>query len=55
MGLRLLDGLSIDNFSGFENEVAELIENGLLIKENNRYKLTRQGLYLANEVFEKFV
>lgn len=55
MGLRLLDGLSTDKFNGFEKEVTELIENGLLIQENNHYKLTRQGLYLANEVFEKFV
>jgi len=55
MGLRLLKGLSVDNFQGFEKELAELIESGLLMRENSHAKLTRKGLYLANEVFEKFV
>jgi len=55
MGLRLLDGISVDNFTGFEKEVKELMNDGLLVQENNNYKLTRQGLYLGNLVFEKFV
>jgi len=55
MGLRLLDGISVENFLGFEKEVEELISDGLLCRENGNYKLTRQGLYLANLVFIKFV
>lgn len=55
MGLRLLDGLEVEKFKGFEKEVKELIEDGLLIQDNNKYKLTRKGLFLANLVFEKFV
>ena len=55
MGLRLLDGLLVDKFLGFEKEVSELIENGLLMRKNNHYKLTKRGLYLANEVFSMFV
>ncbi|NQT26999.1 radical SAM family heme chaperone HemW, partial [candidate division KSB1 bacterium] len=55
MGLRLLDGLEVEKFNGFEKEVAELIEDGLLRRENNHYKLTRRGLYLGNLVFERFV
>ena len=55
MGLRMLEGLPIDQFRGFEKEVTELIENGLLIRKNNHYKLTRKGIYLANEVFVRFV
>ena len=55
MGLRLLEGLPHDNFQGFEKDLAELIESGLLTKENSHIKLTRRGLYLANQVFEKFV
>lgn len=55
LGLRLLEGISTDNFQDFEKELTELIESGLLIKENSRVKLTRKGLYLANLVFEKFV
>ena len=55
MGLRLLDGLEADKFKGFEKQVAELVENNLLIKENSKIKLTKRGLYLANEVFAKFI
>jgi len=55
MGLRLLDGLEAKKFTGFEKELNELIETGLLTRENSHIKLTKQGLYLANEVFEKFV
>ena len=55
MGLRLLDGIPSEKFSGFEKELTELIGSGLLMRENSHIKLTRQGLYLANEVFEKFV
>lgn len=55
MGLRLIDGISIDKFKGFEKQVAELIEQGLLVQDQNNYKLTRKGLYLGNMVFERFV
>ncbi|MFA4904988.1 MAG: radical SAM family heme chaperone HemW [Candidatus Margulisiibacteriota bacterium] len=55
LGLRLLDGLEVEKFRGFEKEVAELMANNLLMRRNNHYKLTRKGLYLANLVFEKFV
>ncbi|MFH1826114.1 MAG: hypothetical protein ABH823_02335 [bacterium] len=55
MGLRLLDGLEADKFAGFENEVRELISDGLLEQFENKYKLTRRGLYLANEVFARFI
>ncbi|MFH1541771.1 MAG: coproporphyrinogen III oxidase, partial [bacterium] len=55
MGLRLLDGLEIKKFQGFEKEVRELISDGLLEQFEKKYKLTRRGLYLANEVFTRFV
>lgn len=55
MGLRLLEGLSIEKFSGFEQEVAELINDGLLERDGDRYKLSKKGLYLGNLVFEKFI
>jgi oxygen-independent coproporphyrinogen-3 oxidase len=55
LGLRLLDGIAIDHFKGFEKEVVELINDGLLMEANGNYKLTRRGLYLGNVVFEKFV
>lgn len=55
LGLRLLDGISTDHFVGFENEVDELIKDGLLEEKNGNYRLTRRGLFLGNLVFEKFV
>ncbi len=55
LGLRMLEGLPIEKFAGFEKEVDGLIKDGLLKLENGNYKLTRQGLYLGNLVFEKFV
>jgi oxygen-independent coproporphyrinogen III oxidase len=55
LGLRLLAGIPISNFTGFEKEVAELIKDGLLEQKNGNYRLTRHGLFLGNIVFEKFV
>ena len=55
MGLRLMDGLHQDNFKGFAKEVEELTKSGLLEQAGLNIKLTRKGLYLANEVFLHFV
>jgi coproporphyrinogen III oxidase-like Fe-S oxidoreductase len=55
LGLRLLDGLPVEKFNGFEREVQELIDDGLLTPSGHNYKLTRKGLYLGNLVFAKFV
>ncbi len=55
LGLRLLDGISKDKFTGYETEVAELVNDGLLEEKDGNYKLTRRGLMLGNLVFEKFV
>lgn len=64
LNLRLLKGLNINLFKKqynydpyyfFNQQIKEL--KGLkLIKEKDNYlKLSRRGLYLANEVFEKFI
>jgi oxygen-independent coproporphyrinogen-3 oxidase len=55
LGLRLLDGLEQDKFTGFETEVSELMKEGLLEAAGNYYRLTRKGLYLGNQVFARFV
>ena len=55
MGLRLMDGLSVNNFKGYEKEVKELTNDGLLELDGDHYKLSKKGLYLGNLVFEKFV
>lgn len=55
LGLRMLEGLPKVKFTGFDNEVGELIKDELLEELNGNYKLTRRGLFLGNLVFEKFV
>lgn len=64
LNLRILNGLDTIHFKKqykhspgyFFHAQLEELKNLKLIKEKGRYiKLTRRGLYLANEVFEKFV
>lgn len=64
LGLRLNEGIS-DNrfrkrlgtsmFTMFEKEIRELVESGLITKNDRCLKLTRRGQLLANEVISKFV
>ncbi|NJP36507.1 radical SAM family heme chaperone HemW [Alkalicoccus luteus] len=46
-------GLTVED--AFPGTVSKLQERGLLQKEENHYRLTRQGLLLGNEVFEAFL
>jgi len=57
LGLRLIEGvdLSKDEIKKYENEINEICELGLAELKNSNLKLTRKGIYLANEVFERFV
>lgn len=57
LGLRKLDGIDITEADErmFGLDVTNLINRGLLTRENNTIKLSGEGLYLANEVFECFV
>jgi oxygen-independent coproporphyrinogen-3 oxidase len=55
LGLRLIDGLSIDHFAGFDEEVGQLLREGLLQRNNGHYQLTRRGIMLGNRVFSRFV
>jgi oxygen-independent coproporphyrinogen-3 oxidase len=55
LGLRLTDGLSVDHFTGFEDEVQQLIKEGLLQRNNGHYQLSRRGIMLGNQVFSRFV
>jgi oxygen-independent coproporphyrinogen-3 oxidase len=55
LGLRLIDGLSIDHFAGFDEEVGQLLKEGLLQRNNGHYRLTRRGIMLGNQVFSRFV
>jgi oxygen-independent coproporphyrinogen III oxidase len=63
-GLRLVDGIDIDRLSDrystdiwkrFGGRLAPYLNTGLLLKEGNRLRLTRQGMLLAHEVMAVFV
>jgi putative oxygen-independent coproporphyrinogen III oxidase len=64
LGLRLAEGVSLRALRGeFEDEavtafdgvVAELVDDGLLVREGDRVALTMRGRMLSNEVFARFL
>lgn len=55
LGLRLAGGVEAGLFKGFEKDVKELLFDGLIEKNNGRYRLTEQGVLLGNRVFSRFV
>ena len=64
LGLRLIEGIDmraldqrfgIDVHKKYENEIEDLIENSLLEIKGTNLKLTKKGLFLADEVFLRFV
>lgn len=57
VGLRRLDGVELSALQRqfFGNEIARHIQNGLLVQEGKKVKLSDEGLFLANEVFYSFV
>ena len=64
LGLRLIDGVSAGEFRSrygeelfdiFGKQIAKHIKKQLLEQENDRIRLTRFGLDIANEVFSDFI
>ncbi len=64
LGLRMLSGVDIESFSRrygvlpqevFPQEIADLTNRGLIEISSGAIRLTRQGLFLANDVFAEFV
>jgi len=64
LGLRLIKGFNLNDFTrrfgvGFreiyKKELAELTDDGMLEMDGKNVKLTEKGLFLANEVFKKFL
>ena len=64
LGLRKIEGVSLANFKEkFKKELTdvyqmilpELEEKGLAIIDENRLRLTSKGLFIGNDVFEKFL
>jgi oxygen-independent coproporphyrinogen-3 oxidase len=57
LGLRMVEGFipSAALRAAFAGRWAVLKARGLTIEENSRWRLTQEGIYLANEVFREFV
>lgn len=62
MSLRLIDGFNINYINNLYNvdifklfNINDLINKGLLEVKNGYLRLTENGLYLGNEVFESFI
>lgn len=57
LALRRLDGTELTDAEErwFGSDIETHVRNGLLARENNKIKLTFEGLFLANEVFCSFV
>ncbi len=55
LGLRLSVGVKTGMFSGYEKDVNELLDDGLIEEFDGRYRLTEQGVLLGNRVFSRFV
>ncbi|OLO38868.1 coproporphyrinogen III oxidase [Alkalihalophilus pseudofirmus] len=64
MGLRKLEGVSQQKFKKrfgvevmeiYREQIQRLVENQLLEIDRDRIKLTKKGVFLANEVFEQFL
>ena len=55
LALRLIEGAQAERFASvlrqFEEEISDLTENGLLLNEAGRVKLTARGQFLAETVF----
>ena len=57
VGLRQLDGVELTSIQQefFGPDIARHIEQGLLLRDGKKVKLSEEGLYVANEVFCSFV
>ena len=56
LGLRLLEeGIEISADEKYQKIYKNLEEKGFIQKKSNRYILTEKGIFLANDVFERFV
>jgi oxygen-independent coproporphyrinogen-3 oxidase len=55
LGLRLEDGIEVDNGARYQTQVKEMAEAGLLEQAGSRIRLTGRGRLLGNEVFWRFL
>lgn len=54
LGLRLLK-VGIEKSEKHASTIDSLVDRGYLVEKENRYLLTRKGVFLANNVFEEFL
>ena len=57
LGLRKIDGIDLDNFKNKYNkcleeiyDINDLVEEGYLVKENNKLKINKEYIYISNEI-----
>lgn len=55
MGLRLLEGIAIDYFNDSREELDFLLDNGLLVRIDNRIAVNPGKLLLLNEILTYFI
>lgn len=64
MGLRVIKGINLTEFEKrfgislldkYSKEIEQLLNDELVEQDNNSLRLSEKGLYLGNEVFERFV
>ena len=64
LGLRLIDGVSVDDFARrfdrslderFHCELEDLQTRGLIVRDQQKIRLSDRGLDLANQVFQAFI
>ena len=57
LAFRQLDGVQLTPMQQrfFGKEIQRHLQNGLLIQADKKVKLSKEGLYLANEVMRSFV
>jgi len=56
LGLRLMNGVIEKQFAEiYQDEIAQLINDGLLQRQQNRIRLTPHGMDFANRVFSRFL
>ena len=64
MGLRMIEGIDIEEFykrfgtdiyNVYGDQIKYLIQNGLLMVNKNRLRLTVRGVDLSNQVFVEFI
>ena len=64
IGLRKIDGVSIQDFKNkfgenpifvFKDELNKLVDDGLIVVDLDKIRLTNRGLDLANIVWEEYV